>query len=354
MALNNGNPPQGKRFDSSQDSSTSSYTGTRFSGQRSRAAHPSVTNSAYRSAHSASSREIQKTGVAFGGAASQSSEHPALKQVKRRRGARILSAVLFLVGAALIIAAVVMGVQKYMDDHKAMTEYEHYRTFITTEESGVNKDIPKVDWDALHAVNPDIVAWLTIPGTPINYPVVRGATNDTYLRVTPTGEHRIAGSIFLDSDGQYPVDPKNTLVYGHNMLNGEMFSEIAKMAKQETFDAHPVIYYITPKKNYVLKPLFVYNADGNDEQVRTFTFNSNDDFYTYLSNRYSSATAHAADIDLHQVDQVFQFVTCADSQGARRDILVCVEDKTANETSDPQAHPVNDGAAAAQEEQKPE
>lgn len=365
MAFDNSTDPtsRGRRFSSSPSSPTSSSPssssapsgGTRFSGQRSRASHPSVTNSAYRSAHSASSREVQKTGVVVGGAALQNSDGSMAKQVQRRRGARILSMILFLIGAILIIAAVVMGVQKYMDDNKAIAEYEQYRTYITMEDSGVNKGIPRVDWDALHKVNPDIVAWISMPDSKINYPVLRGATNDTYLRTTPTGEHRIAGSIFLDSDGKYPVDPHNTMMYGHNMLNGEMFSEIEKMANQETFNSHPTLYYITPEKNYVLKPIFVYNCDGNDEQVRIFNFASNDDLYTYLTNRYQSATAWAPNVDLHQVSQVFQLVTCADSQGSRRNILVCVEDKTANELNDPQAKPVNNGAEAAPaEEEKPE
>lgn len=121
-----------------------------------------------------------------------------------------------------------------------------------------------VDFPQLMAENGDIVGWLYCPDTPINYPVVQGSDNDYYLHRGLYGESLVSGTLFADYRNAAPEQDRNYIIYGHNMKDGSMFASLANHREQEYFDAHPVIYYLTPGKNYVIRLLFgaVVNTDS--------------------------------------------------------------------------------------------
>ena len=75
----------------------------------------------------------------------------------------------------------------------------------------------KIDFEGLQAVNPDVIAWIDIPGLSISYPVVQGTDNAYYLHHLFTGEYNSSGSIFADWHNQQDFTDPNTIVYGHNM-----------------------------------------------------------------------------------------------------------------------------------------
>ena len=75
----------------------------------------------------------------------------------------------------------------------------------------------KIDFEGLQAVNPDVIAWIDIPGLSISYPVVQGTDNAYYLHHLFTGEYNSSGSIFADWHNQPDFADPNTIVYGHNM-----------------------------------------------------------------------------------------------------------------------------------------
>lgn len=89
-------------------------------------------------------------------------------------------------------------------------------------------------FEELKAINPDVNGWLTMPGTAIDYPLVQGKTNNTYINTDVYGEFALAGSIFLDSrNDNYYIDPYS-LLYGHNMSKHRMFSDV-NLYKDEAF-----------------------------------------------------------------------------------------------------------------------
>ena len=63
---------------------------------------------------------------------------------------------------------------------------------------------PTVDWAGLKAINDDVVGWIQIPGTVINYPVYQGEDNDYYLNTNAHGVYGIGGQIFMDYENQAP------------------------------------------------------------------------------------------------------------------------------------------------------
>lgn len=107
-----------------------------------------------------------------------------------------------------------------------------------------------VDFDALQAENEDIIGWIYCEGTPIDYLVVQGPDNDYYLRRSYDGVHSTAGTIFIDANNRENFADCNTIVYGHNMKNGSMFAVLSSWQEQMFYEEHPIIWFLTPKRDY--------------------------------------------------------------------------------------------------------
>ena len=100
---------------------------------------------------------------------------------------------------------------------------------------------PAVDFDALSEINPDIVAWIYIEDTEINYPVVQGTDNQYYLKRLFNGKWNGSGCIFLDSRNSPDLSDRHSIIYGHHMKNGTMFSGLTEYKKQGFYEGHPVV-----------------------------------------------------------------------------------------------------------------
>lgn len=122
----------------------------------------------------------------------------------------------------------------------------------------------RVDFRVLKKANEDIIAWIYVPGTHINYPILKGKDNDYYLHRLPDKSYAAAGSLFMDfrcsSDFSDPV----SIVYGHNMKNGTMFRDLEKYKSQEFYDEHPVYWLFTENRNYRVDIFAGYVTDIGD------------------------------------------------------------------------------------------
>ena len=123
----------------------------------------------------------------------------------------------------------------------------------------------EVDFEALQTENPDVVAWIYCPDTPIHYPVVQGEDNEYYLHRLLDGKSNAAGTLFMDWRNEADFSHWNSVIYGHNMKNNTMFGTLTDYKKQAYFDAHPQMYLLTPDENYLINLVagFVTPADGD-------------------------------------------------------------------------------------------
>lgn len=104
-----------------------------------------------------------------------------------------------------------------------------------------------MDLDALETVNSDVLGWITIPDSPISYPMVQGADNQYYLTRTWDKQHNSAGAIFLDWHVQADFSDFNTIIYGHRMRNNSMFGSLKSYRDAEYWRTHPDLYITTPE-----------------------------------------------------------------------------------------------------------
>ena len=97
----------------------------------------------------------------------------------------------------------------------------------------------------LKADYPDAAGWLTVPGTRIDYPVVQSKDNEYYLRRGMDGKYLYAGTPFLDSNCQKDLSCSNTIIYGHNLNNGKMFSDLTRYKNRGFAEQHEKLYFCT-------------------------------------------------------------------------------------------------------------
>ena len=90
--------------------------------------------------------------------------------------------------------------------------------------------------DMQNEINPDVVGWLTIPGTHIDYPFVRASDNDFYVRRDIYGNNATAGTIFTDWRCAEDLSDFNLILYGHNMRNKSMFGDLQQYSDPWFFD----------------------------------------------------------------------------------------------------------------------
>ena len=167
----------------------------------------------------------------------------------------IILSVIFAVSAFHII--------KITHDYKTAdkTNIEIREQFVqiiepTTESTAENEKIQMpicIDFDALKQENNDIIGWIYCPDTPINYPVVKGKDNNQYLRADLKGKYLVSGTIFADYRNNEVGEDKNYIVYGHNMKNSTMFGTLVKYKDQTYYDSHPILYFLTPERNYIIE-----------------------------------------------------------------------------------------------------
>lgn len=124
-----------------------------------------------------------------------------------------------------------------------------------------------VDFGTLQEKNMDIVGWIYQPNTKINYPIVQGIDNNQYLRRTIYGEYSIAGSIFLDYRNDAKFKDFYSVLYGHHIKNNSMFGSIVHYKTQEYYNDNPIMYLLTPDKNYKIDIFMGFVQSANEDSV---------------------------------------------------------------------------------------
>ena len=247
---------------------------------------------------------------------------------KKRSIGRIISNALLILGLLMLIAAGIMWGRAQFGYIQQDQQNERLAQFATVydEQDGTVRP-PTIDWEGLRAINGDVVGWIYVPGTVINYPVYQGSDNDYYLDTNAEGQYGVGGQIFMDFENTAPgMQDQQTIIYGHHLKNGAMFKQIADMENQEFFNSIKSVWYITEEQNYELVPLMVYYTNPYDTNVRQFNFASEEDYYLYLMNLLASSVASNPDAAqmITKSSHVLTLGTCNYIDGYGRTLLVCV------------------------------
>ena len=181
------------------------------------------------------------------------------------------------------------------------------------------------DWVSLREENPDLVAWVQIPDTNIDYPVVQGSDNEYYLYHAFDGSSLAVGCPFLDYENQRDLSDNNNFIYGHNMRNGSMFHDLASFTDQGFFDEHPYAYIATERdgtRRYRIVGVFLA---GGDEKVKQVQFMDRDDYGAYVRGLFDRCEVTVPDIAPGDITRTVILSTCSYQFNDARTMLICVE-----------------------------
>lgn len=174
-----------------------------------------------------------------------------------------------------------------------------------------------VDFATLKAKNPDTVAWLKVPGTKVNYPIVQTTDNRFYLTHAFDRSKNAAGWTFADYRCNLQEFGRNTIIYGHNRRNNTMFSTLLNTLNRSwcANKNNTVIYLSTPKYNTMWQVFSVYTIDKNAEYLTTYF--DNDDTYMSFLNNMRDRSIYKFNTELNSKDRILTLSTCAKDDNNR-------------------------------------
>ncbi len=186
-------------------------------------------------------------------------------------------------------------------------------------------DIP-VDFETLWETNTDVYAWIKVPGTNIDYPIVQNEDNTYYLNHTWDKKEYKAGSIFTETYNSKTFDDPNTVLYGHRMYAGDMFAQLQNCFSQaDFFDENRVFYIYTPEKilTYEIVAAFPF---GEEHLLFEYNFSDESDFERFENDVFSILDFRACfldDVDLVcGKDKLVTLSTCLKGNGSMRYLVL--------------------------------
>ncbi|MCL1890697.1 MAG: class B sortase [Coriobacteriia bacterium] len=252
---------------------------------------------------------------------------------QRSKGGVFVSNLLIVAGSLLLVGALVIGGYLAFGYLDAQNRYRNLSSDaglnLLKEKGKISTSLTlediKVDWDKLHTKNPDVVGWIIIPGTKINYPVVQGTNNEFYLYHLFDGTSNSSGAIFADSHGSATLDGKCNYIYGHNMLDGSMFSDLLLYKSSDFLNKHQTIFLATPVRNFELSAVATLRFLGTGA-LQKYTFEDDEEYVAYRDDLFGYAIYEANDLNRmrSRIESLYLFATCDDPDSSYRIIVTAV------------------------------
>ena len=177
--------------------------------------------------------------------------------------------------------------------------------------------LDNVSIESLKSQNSDVVAWLSVDGTSINYPVVQTDNNDYYLSHSFYKYKTYNGWVFMDYRNSYNFDDYNTIFYGHNLLNKTAFGSLANVfTKNWVNNSNKSIIVITEGKTYYFTVFSAYYTTPETYYLQN-TFYGEEDYQNFL-NTISFRNILEIDNSVSVKDKIITLSTCNDGSSGRK------------------------------------
>ena len=184
-----------------------------------------------------------------------------------------------------------------------------------------------VDFDKLLKRNSDVLAWIYLPDSEIDYPIVQGENNDFYLHRDLDKNYMFEGTLFVDAGNIEPFHDANTVIYGHHMKSGAMFANLAKYSDKDYLKDHSVFQLETPDKSYDLHVVAYCNEPADSDLYQTYA----EDFDELVKNN----AVYLSGEDFSAADHFVTLSTCAyNYDDARHQVICVVRDAELTEVSE--------------------
>ncbi len=249
------------------------------------------------------------------------------KRKKTSKAGKILWWIAFLAAVAVFLGAGYQLISTLGEYRAAQKEYEKLEDYVTLpqeaeevqsvqENESQEPEGPVIDFEALKAVNEDVVGWIYVEALDLNYPIMQGEDNEYYLHRTTEKTYNFAGSIFLDYANKADFSDCNSIVYGHNMKDGSMFGRLKQFRERETYEKSLYFWVCTPEKNYRYQIFSAYETAVGSDTYLLFE-KTGKEFVNYMQEMKKLSEIPTADRDFTQEDRVVTLSTCTGNSATR-------------------------------------
>lgn len=239
-------------------------------------------------------------------------EGKRLKKVKQLQG------MLIFILLVIIICSVIYIVKYFLNKKEVKEESNLLNNIIVDKVDITPKKTERmIKLEELQKKNSDIIGWIEIEGTNINYPVLQGEDNEYYMNHNYEKEESIYGELFLDTSYNWNIESNNLLIYGHNMQDGSMFNNLLNYADEEYYKEHPIIRFTTTQEDvkYEIISAFrsrvYYKSEKNVFRYYYFINPDTEDEYNEFVENAKKSSLYDTGKTAKYGDQLITLSTCA-------------------------------------------
>ena len=187
-----------------------------------------------------------------------------------------------------------------------------------------SKTVPiSVDWNELNKINKDIIGWVYFTGLPqISYPVLQADDNEYYVHRTYdlSSDTSKAGCIFMDYRMADDFSSPYSIIYGHNVRDGSMLSDLARLKDQTLYDEEPYFWILTPKGSYRYQIFSIFQCHRSADVFQR-SFDSWGEDFSKWQSELKLRNSMQGDVELKEDGHVIAFSTCVPNSFDRT--IVC-------------------------------
>lgn len=231
----------------------------------------------------------------------------------------ILMGILVLV---FCVSAFYFG-KAFLEYRKGDQIYENAMEFVVEadtpvevkNENSVKRTYTEIDFAGMRAVNEDVIGWIQILNSSVDYPLLDADDNKYYLNHAYDRQWSSYGSIFLEPRNNPDLSERHLVIYGHNMVNKSMFASLLKYKKQEFADTHQEITICMPDRDLTYRVFSAYTAHVDSAAYR-MSF-GDDASFMEMADQMKENSVITADVMPTAEDQVLTLSTCT-PEGAKK------------------------------------
>ncbi len=259
------------------------------------------------------------------------------KRVKKKNTNKKFIKIIFIL--ILIVSILVLCYLAY-NNYKSKKSNEEVQEFIEETPEVVEQEPEKSErmlkLEELQQQNPDIIGWLEIEDSNINYPVVQSKSNNNfYMTHNYKKEYSIDGSLFLDEKFDLDLPSTNYLIYGHNNRGSkEMFTGLMNYKKEDYYNTHKQIRFTTNREDATYEILAVfysrvyYKSEKNVFRYYYFVNAKNETEYNDFVKNAKKASIYDTGVNATYGEQLLTLSTCEFSQEDGRFAIVAKKVQT--------------------------
>ena len=219
---------------------------------------------------------------------------------------------------ALLLVLMTMFLSCYMlwDSNQVYqaADAKNYEAYIPTEKHTKS-------FEELQKINPDIIGWIRVNETNINYPLLQAEDDDTYRNTDAEGRYSLSGAIFLHCANKPDFSDFNNIIYGHHMEKHMMFGDVGLFTEKKYFDEHPYGNLFFDGKDHGIEFYALLQADAYNETLFSVCADTSETRQAYLQEIEANAI-YRRNIKITENDHLVLLTTCTSEMTNGRNILV--------------------------------